>query len=114
MRRPASRARSVPIMTIQVFQVRGCPFARRARIVLGEKQLAHAVTYYDPKQRPAELDAIGPDARSPTIRDDDGTWIYESMVVVEYLEERYPAPHPLMPASPVDRARVRLFMRAVD
>lgn len=100
-------------MSLRIFQVRHCPFAQRARIALGEKRIAHDVTIYDPKQRPAELDAVSPNAKSPTIRDDDGTWVYESFVVVEYLEDRYPA-LPLFPPTAAARAEVRLAMRGVE
>jgi glutathione S-transferase len=99
---------------MKLYQVTGCPFAHRARIVLEEKKLSYDVSYFDRQNRPAELAAISPDARSPTLLDDGGkTRVWDSLVVIEYLEERYPDV-PLMPKDAAARALVRLFMREVD
>jgi glutathione S-transferase len=99
---------------MKLYQVEGCPFAHRARIVLEEKKLPYDVVYYEPAHRPAELDATSSDARSPTLFDDEGkTRVWDSLVVIEYLEERYPDV-PLMPKDASARARVRLSMREVD
>jgi glutathione S-transferase len=98
---------------MKIFQVQGCPFAHRARIALEEKKLRYEVSYFSPKERPAELTALGQDAKSPTILDDDGTAVWNSLVVLEYLEERYPNV-PLMPGDAAVRARVRLLTRDVE
>jgi glutathione S-transferase len=44
---------------------------------------------------------------------DDGV-IPESQVILEYLEDLFPDTRPLLPASPKDRAQVRLISRIVD
>jgi glutathione S-transferase len=99
---------------MKLYQVAGCPFAHRARIVLEEKKLPYEVAYFEPHSRPAELAAISPDAKSPTLLEDDGqTRVWESLVVIEYLDERYPDVT-LMPRGAADRARARLLMREVD
>jgi glutathione S-transferase len=110
----AARKLSLYARAMKLYQVAGCPFAHRARIVLEEKKLPYDVAYYDPRNRPAELGAISPDARSPTLLDDDGdTPVWDSLVVIEYLDERYPDV-PLMPKDAATRACVRLLMREVD
>jgi stringent starvation protein A len=48
----------------------------------------------------------------PTLVDRDLT-IYESRIIMEYLDERFPHP-PLMPADPVARANIRLYLHRVD
>ena len=99
---------------MKLYQVAGCPFAHRARIVLEEKKLPYEIAYFEPRNRPAELAAISPDARSPTLLDDGGnTRVWDSLVVIEYLDERYPDV-PFMPRDAPARARVRLLMREVD
>ena len=99
---------------MKIYQVETCPFAHRARIVLEEKKLPFEIVYFSPRDRPAELVALGPDAKSPTIFDDDGkTSVWSSLVVIEYLDERYPDP-PLMPRGAPDRAHARLLMRDVE
>src|SRR4051812_10715929 len=97
---------------MKLYQVRQCPFAHRARIVLEEKQLAYEVEYFERKARPAELEALGDDARSPTLFDGDDR-VFESTIVIEFLDEKYPSKK-LMPADPAGRARVRLSMKETE
>jgi RNA polymerase-associated protein len=99
---------------MKLYQIPKCPFAHRARIVLGEKKLAYSTVYFESKTRPRELASVSPDARSPTIFDEaNDTWVWDSSVVAEYLDERYPDA-PLLPKDPSDRARTRLLMREAD
>jgi glutathione S-transferase len=62
--------------------------------------------------RSTEYLALNPNplGRVPCLVAEDGTAIGESAVILEYLDEAYPDP-PLMPASPIERAKVRLAIR---
>jgi maleylacetoacetate isomerase/maleylpyruvate isomerase len=42
----------------------------------------------------------------PALVEDDGTTLFQSIAILEYLDEKYPAP-PLLPSDPAGRARVR-------
>jgi glutathione S-transferase len=97
---------------MKLYQVEKCPFAHRVRIALEEKTLKYEVVYFATGQRPQELDAVSPDARSPTLFD-DGAVVWDSIVVCEYLDERYPET-PLMPSEPGARARSRLLVKQVE
>ena len=57
-------------------------------------------------QRPPELEAVGPNAKSPTLFDGD-TRVWDAGIALEYLEDRYPE-IPLMPSEARRRAEVRL------
>lgn len=99
---------------MRLYQIAGCPYAHRARVVLEEKSLSYEVQYFEPGARPAELIRLSEGAKSPTLFDPaHETWVWDSLVVAEYLEDRYPAVA-LMPADPGERARARLLMREVD
>lgn len=50
--------------------------------------------------------AVSPSGLVPTLETDDGQRLGQSMAIIEYLDEVHPQP-PLLPADPVDRARVR-------
>jgi len=84
-----------------------CPMAHRASIVLREKQLAFEPMFFKLGQRPPELEAVGPYAKSPTLFDGDAR-VFDSMIVIEYLEDRYPTPA-LLPADAGARAEVRML-----
>ena len=81
----------------------------RVRIALNLKGLT-----YDPVE--VNLDAgvqhlpeyrnVNPQMVIPALVEDDGNVLYQSMAIMEYLDEVHPSP-PLLPADPRGRARVR-------
>jgi glutathione S-transferase len=83
-----------------------CPFAARARITLAEKELEYEVVEIDLDDRPAWIYDKNPLGRVPVL-EEDAFVLPESLVIMEYLEERYPDP-PLRPADPGGRALARL------
>lgn len=64
------------------------PYARKARIVLRERGLTGQVheTPVNPHQDPAELLAVNPLGKIPTLVRDDGPALYDSRVVCEWLD----------------------------
>lgn len=93
-------------------------FARKVEIALDEKGIAHRrivvpfnqTTGYDPKH--PEVVALNPKGQVPVISD-DGLVLYDSTVILEYLEDAYPEP-PLYPAETTERARCRLDELVAD
>jgi maleylacetoacetate isomerase/maleylpyruvate isomerase len=57
-------------------------------------------------QRQEKFRAINPQMVIPALIEDDGTLLFQSLAILEYLDECHPNP-PLLPASPRGRARVR-------
>jgi maleylacetoacetate isomerase len=55
---------------------------------------------------------LNPQGFVPALELDDGQMLTQSLAIVEYLEEVYPQP-PLLPAAPVDRARVRAMAQLI-
>ena len=84
----------------------------RTRIVLCEKDIVHEVTLVDPKKLPEDLIDLNPYGSLPTLIDRELV-LYNSRVIMEYLEERFPHP-PLMPVGPVQRAQTRLALFQVE
>jgi RNA polymerase-associated protein len=83
-------------------------YSHRVRIVLAEKGVAVDVVNVDPDCKPAELADHNPYNDLPTLVDRDLV-LYESDIMMEYLDERFPHP-PLLPVYPVARAQSRLMM----
>ena len=94
---------------ITLYNAARCPYAARARIVLAEKGLEVETVEIDLSDRPAWLYDKNPAGRVPVIEEDGGEPLPESVVIMEFLEERYPEPA-LLPADPADRAAVRLLI----
>jgi RNA polymerase-associated protein len=88
------------------------PWSHRTRIVLKEKEIECDVVEVDTTRKPRELADINPYNQVPTLVDRDLV-LYESLIIMEYLDERLPHP-PLMPVDPVSRARARLMLFRFD
>jgi maleylpyruvate isomerase len=60
---------------------------------------------------PAYL-AINPQGLVPTLEDDAGGVLTQSIAIIEWLDETHPQP-PLLPKDPLRRAKVRAFAQAI-
>ena len=89
-----------------------CPYCARVRIVLAEKGLEHETVVVDLDDRPAWIYEKNPLGKVPVL-EEDAFVLPESVVINEYLEERYPEP-PLWPADPAERAAGRLLVERFD
>lgn len=87
-------------------------YSHRVRIVLAEKGVSAEITDVLPGKYPSALLEVNPYASLPTLVDRDLA-LYESTVVMEYLDERYPHP-PLLPVYPVARANSRLLVHRIQ
>ena len=90
-----------------------CPYAARARIVLAEKGIAYEAVEIDLGDRPAWMFEKNATGRVPVYEEDEGLVLPESLVIMEYLDERYPEP-PLWPGDPAERALGRLWLERFD
>ncbi|QFU74968.1 stringent starvation protein A [Halioglobus maricola] len=87
-------------------------YSHRVRIVLAEKGVTVDLIESDSAHPPAELSELNPYNSLPTLLDRDLV-LYESKVMMEYLDERFPHP-PLLPVYPVARAESRLLIHRIE
>ena len=87
-------------------------YSHRVRMVLCEKGVSVDIVSLDPDDRPDELRQINPYNTLPTLLDRDLV-LYQSNVIMEYLDERFPHP-PLLPVYPVARAQSKLLMHRIE
>jgi len=88
------------------------PASHRTRIVLCEKGIEIEIVSVTPGRFPEDLLDLNPDHTLPTLVDRDLV-LYDSRVIMEYLDERFPHP-PLMPVDPVSRAQFRLALHRIE
>jgi len=89
--------------------------AYRVRIALNLKGLsADHLPHHLRKgeQRDPAYLAINPQGLVPTLQDDAGAIITQSLAIIEWLDETHPKP-PLLPKDPLRRAKVRAFAMAL-
>jgi len=87
-------------------------WSHRTRIVLAEKGISIDVVSVEPGKYPEDLLDLNPYHSVPTLVDRDLV-LYDSRVIMEYLDERFPHP-PLMPVDPVSRAQFRLALHRIE
>ena len=86
--------------------------SHRTRLVLAEKNINIEIANVAGPDLPEDLMDLNPYHTVPTLVDRDLT-LYDSRVIVEYLDERFPHP-PLMPVDPVTRAQFRLALFRIE
>ena len=89
-----------------------CAYSHRTRIVLYEKGISADVEFIDTDSPPDDLLELNPYGSTPTMVDRDLV-LYDSRIIMEYLDERFPHP-PLHPMDPVSRARARMLVHRID
>ena len=87
-------------------------YSHRVRIVLAEKGVTVDIEDIDSNNVTEEILEANPYGTLPTLVDRDLA-LYESKVVMEYLDERFPHP-PLLPVYPVARAQSRLWVHRIE
>lgn len=97
---------------LHLYSYKACPFARRTRMTLAEKQLDFELTEIDLGNRPANFKEISPYGKVPVLLHGEHR-LYESAIVNQYLDERFPEPA-LMPDDPLLRAQARIWMDYCD
>ena len=89
------------------------PFARKVRIVAAEKKLELELEKADPYSPESVVGSINPLGKVPTLIMDDGTSLFDSRVIVEYLDGLSPV-HRLIPEASRDRIAVKRWEAIAD
>jgi len=87
-------------------------WSHRTRLVLAEKSINIDIIDVEDGNFPEDLLDLNPYNSVPTLVDRDLV-LYDSRVIMEYLDERFPHP-PLMPVDPVTRAQFRLALYRIE
>lgn len=98
-------------MAIKLYDAVPSTNCDRVKVVLHEKGLTYESVRIDlgkGDQRKPEFLKLNPYGKVPVIVD-DGKVLFESCIINEYLDEKYPSP-PLMPKDPYKRGRVRVLI----
>ncbi len=86
--------------------------SHRVRLVLAEKHVTVDIVDVDPLNLPEDVMDLNPYGTAPTLVDRELA-LFDSRIILEYLDERYPHP-PLLPVDPVSRATFRMYIYRVE
>ena len=87
-------------------------YSHRVRMVVAEKGVNVDIVDVSPGKKPEDLSEINPYNTLPTLLDRELV-LFDSAVIMEYLDERFPHP-PLLPVYPVARAQSRSLMHRIE
>lgn len=103
---------------IDFFTLDMCPYAQRVWIVLNELNVPYrrmTVNLKDDESKRSFIQNVNPRGKVPALRDSStGVCVYESLIIVEYLAERFDGGAVLLPPEPAARARIRLWNEHLD
>src|SRR3990170_2551977 len=94
----------------------GAPNPKKLRVCLAEKGLTvpmQQVNIVTGENRTPEFLTKNPLGGLPVLELDDGSFLPESLAIIEYFEESHPNP-PMIGTTPLERARVRALERIVE
>ncbi len=106
-------------MALDFYHGHGSPFSWRVWLALDFKGIAYnlkVLSFSDKDTTKPEFVAINPRHKVPTITD-DGFGLWESIPILEYLDERFPnadAAKRLYPGDAKNRARIRRLVREAE
>lgn len=102
-------------MTLKLFDHPLSPYGQKVKIALNEKGVEYAAIMPDAigsGSTKGEFASGSPRGEVPLLLH-DGYAVFDSTVILEYIEDSWPEPA-LLPAAPADRARVRMLEDAMD
>ena len=91
---------------MRLFGTPGSPYARKVRIALAEKGIPYEYVIERPSAPGSRIPALNPLGKIPVLMRDDGRALYDSPVIIEYLDAIGPGPR-LIPEALDDRIEVK-------
>ncbi|WP_018077502.1 glutathione S-transferase [Thiobacillus denitrificans] len=82
------------------------PYGRKVRVVLAEKKIPFQLQIEDPWRPDSPVSDFNPLGKVPVLVLEDGESVFDSRVIVEYLDHISPVSH-LIPGEPKSRMMVR-------
>lgn len=97
---------------LRLFSMRFCPFAHRVHLVLNAKNIPYHVAYMNLSEKPEWYSKVNSNGKVPALQltnEENEPFLVESMVIAEYLDEKYPQP-PLYPTDPLEKAQTKIWI----
>ncbi|XP_022906175.1 pyrimidodiazepine synthase-like [Onthophagus taurus] len=94
---------------LRLFTNRFCPYCQRVQLVLDAKKLQYDVIYVNMHNKPDWFYQISPLGKLPALELENGDVLYESLIIVDYLDEKY-IQHPLHHKDPLKKAKDKILI----
>jgi len=97
---------------VKLYASPGSSFARKIRVMLMEKNVAHEVVMLN-LWEPNDYQTVNPIGKVPALALDDGRVLINSPLIADYVDSRYPEPR-FIPVDPEGRLEVRRWEAMAD
>ncbi|KAJ3662701.1 hypothetical protein Zmor_007036 [Zophobas morio] len=95
---------------IRLYSNRFCPYCQRIVLVLDAKKIPYEVVNINLVSKPDWMYDKTPSGKIPALELDNGEVLYESLIIADYLDEKYHAHH-LHSKDPLQKAKDQLLLR---
>ncbi|XP_066997064.1 pyrimidodiazepine synthase [Anabrus simplex] len=92
---------------LRLYSMRFCPYAQRVHLVLDAKKIPYDVVNINLTEKPEWLVEKSPLGKVPVIELEDHGTLYESLVICDFLDEKYPE-RPLHYKDPFKKAKDKI------
>ncbi|PIA16049.1 thioredoxin-like protein [Coemansia reversa NRRL 1564] len=86
-----------------------CPFSQCAVRALNAAKIPYVLETIDLENKPTWYHLVNPQLKVPALRTPDGTVLTESLVIAEFVADKFPEAH-LLSSDAIERAQLRLFL----
>ncbi|XP_019871900.1 pyrimidodiazepine synthase isoform X2 [Aethina tumida] len=100
---------SSPKGKLRLYSNRFCPYSQRVHLVLDAKKIPYDVVNINLSSKPDWYYDKSPYGKVPALELDTGDVLYESLIISDYLDERYHQ-HQLHSNDPLQKAKDRLLI----
>ncbi|XP_061398969.1 pyrimidodiazepine synthase [Musca vetustissima] len=97
---------------LRLYSMRFCPYAHRVHLVLDAKKIPYHSIFINLNEKPEWLTEYSPLGKVPALQltEEEGKpALIESLVIAEYLDEKYPEPK-LFPSDPLKKAQDKILI----
>ncbi|XP_013103620.1 pyrimidodiazepine synthase [Stomoxys calcitrans] len=97
---------------LRLYSMRFCPYAHRVHLVLDAKKIPYHSIFINLNDKPEWLTEYSPLGKVPAlhlVKEEGKPALIESLVIAEYLDERYPEPK-LFPSDPLKKAQDKILI----
>jgi pyrimidodiazepine synthase len=95
---------------IRLYTNRFCPYCQRVVLILDAKNIPYEIVNINLLNKPDWMYDKSPMGKIPAIEMDNGEVLYESLIIADYLDEKYPQ-RQLHPKDPLQKAKDQLLLR---
>ncbi|KAI5735742.1 hypothetical protein M8J77_022069 [Diaphorina citri] len=94
---------------LRVYSMRFCPYAQRVHLILLAKKIPHDPVFINLNEKPEWYVSSVPTGKVPALKS-EGSILYESLIISDYLDEKYEGDRKLIASSPLQRALDRIVL----